>query len=148
MKPTKTLILLASEARMRLCENTGVGKGVSEFATRSIDDYADIAADYADMPGRGQAAPGTAQHKFERPTSEREQKRDDFADHVIAEAAQAFAKGGYDRLVVAAPPKMLGALRDSLPAPLKSALLADMDKDLTNIPEADLAAHFEEVLAV
>ena len=59
---------------------------------------------------------------------------------VVAYAAQP--------LVVAAPPKMLGALRDSLPAPLKSALLADMDKDLTNIPEADLAAHFEEVLAV
>lgn len=148
MKPTKTLILLASEAKMRLCENSGVGKGVSEFATRSIKDYSDIAPDYSDMPGRGQAAPGTAQHKFERRTSEREQKRDDFADHVIAETAQAFAKGGYDRLILAAPPKMLGVLRAGLPAPLTAALVADLDKDLTKLPLADLPKHLEDVLAV
>ncbi|MDQ2091985.1 baeRF12 domain-containing protein [Marimonas arenosa] len=148
MKPKKTLILLASEDRMRLCENTGVGKGVREFAAKSVEDYDDIAAGYADMPGRGQAAPGVAGHKFERPTSERDQARGDFATHVIAETAQAFSAGGYDRLVMAAAPKMLGELRQSLPKGLKTALLEDLAKDLTNTPEADLAGHFADVLAV
>ena len=92
--------------------------------------------------------PGMAHHGFERPTSERRQQREDFAELVMEETARIFAAQGYDRLVVAAAPKMLGALRDDMPDALKSALRADLDKDLTKLPLSDLPAHLDEVLAV
>lgn len=148
MKPIRTLILLASEKKMRLCENTGVGKGIAEVAEYTVDDLGAISARYADAPGSQRAAPGMAHHGFERPTSERRQQREDFADHVMDETARIFAAEGYDRLVVAAAPKMLGALRDDMPEALKSVLRADLDKDLIKLPLADLPAHLDDVLAV
>ncbi len=148
MKPVRTLILLASESRMRLCANTGVGKGVDEIGSHAIDDFDDIARPYTDAPGRNRAAPGMAGHDFERPTSERRQQRDDFAAHILKETQQVFDAGGYDRLLIAAPPAMLGALRDEMSKTLKSVLLADLDKDLTKQPLADLPARLGDIIAV
>ncbi|WP_372613255.1 host attachment protein [Aquicoccus sp.] len=148
MKPVKTLILLASESRLRLCANSGVGKGVDEIAARTIEEFDDIARRYADAPGQQRAAPGMAGHEFERPTSERRQKREDFATHVLEMTTEAFEAGGYDRLLIAAPPAMLGALRDEMSEKLKSVLLADLDKDLTKLPLADLPGHLEDIIAL
>lgn len=148
MKPIRTMILLASEKRMRLIENAGVGKGLTEIADYTVDDLGEVRASYADAPGRQQAAPGDGAHGFERPTSVRRQKREDFAGHVMDEAAEMFAQHGYDRLVMAAPPKMLGALRDEMPGALKGALHADLDKDLAKMPLQDLDGHLGDVLAV
>lgn len=148
MKPVKTLILLASESHMRLCANSGVGKGVEQIEAQAIEDFDDIARPYADAPGRNQAAPGMAGHDFERPTSERRQKRDDFAAHVLGRTQKAFDAGGYDRLLIAAPPAMLGALRDEMSESLKSVLLADLDKDLTKLPLADLSDHLGDIIVL
>ena len=39
-------------------------------------------------------------------------------------------------------PKLLGALRDGLPAQLDQKVLAELDKDLVKVPLADLPRHF------
>lgn len=148
MKPVRTMILLASEKRMRLIENAGVGKGLAEIADYTVDDLGEVRASYTDAPGRQQASPGDGGHGFERPTSVRRQKREDFASHVMEEAADMFARHGYDRLVISASPKMLGALRDEMPDALKNALHADLDKDLAKLPLKDLDTHLADVLAV
>jgi len=148
MKPVRTLILMASESRLRLAENTGVGKGVTELSLRSAADLGVEPTRYADMPGRGQAAPGMAAHGFDRPTSERDQTRDSLAEAIAAAALAEWQKGSYDRLIVAAPPKMLGALRPRLPAALTAALSVDLPKDLTKLPALELAKHLDQVLAV
>lgn len=148
MKPIRTLILMASESRLRLAENAGVGKGLREVLTRDASDFGELAHDYADAPGREQAAPGMAGHAFERHESERDQSREAFAGKVAELALAEWQKGGYDRLIVAAPPRMLGAMRADLPAPLKQALLADLDKDLTKLPLAELPSHLDTLLAL
>ncbi|MDN3721966.1 host attachment protein [Roseibium salinum] len=48
------------------------------------------------------------------------------------------AAADFDRLVIIAEPRMLGLLRDALPAPLKSVVNAEIAKDLSNLPAAEL----------
>lgn len=148
MKPVRTLILMASESRIRIAENAGVGKGVADLVMREAREFDDLPHEYADDPGRMNAAPGMARHDFDRTTPERDQKRHAFAGKAAEIAQETFEKGDYDRLIIAAPPKMLGALRDALPEAMRKVLAADLDKDLTKIPLIELPEHLGSVLAV
>ena len=148
MKPVRTLIVMASETRLRLAENAGVGKGVAELLTREAKDFDDLPGGYADAPGRGQAAPGMAGHGFSRTSSERDQAREGFAGKVVEITLATWKKGNYNRLLVAAPPKMLGAVRAALPPALTRAVMADLSKDLTKLPVNELPSHLSKVLAV
>ncbi|TCP62934.1 protein required for attachment to host cells [Rhodovulum bhavnagarense] len=142
MKPVRTLILIASEHQARLLSNDGPGLGVNEVAAFDKPGQ----ARYADTPGRGQAAPGTARHGFDRSSSEREQNREAFATDVLDIAGREWGRGGYDRFVLSAPPEMLGALRARLDGPLRDALAGDLNKDLLGVEIADLPRHFEDVI--
>lgn len=148
MKPVRTLILLASESEMRLLQNAGVGKGLSERLSRKASDFDDTATRYSDAPGHSQAGPGMAGHGFDRSSSERDQHRTAFARHVIELTQDEWSRGSYDRVLIAAAPRMLGELRGLLPIPLAAALMADLDKDLTGFELRDLLRHLETVLAV
>jgi protein required for attachment to host cells len=46
-----------------------------------------------------------------------------------------------------AAPKALGDLRDLLPKTVHGKIVAQIDKDLTNIPTRDLGKHLDEYLA-
>ena len=50
------------------------------------------------------------------------------------------------RVSLVAAPKTLGDLRELLPATVKKKISAEIDKDLTNLPERDLPKHLEGVL--
>ena len=54
----------------------------------------------------------------------------------------------YDRLVLVAPPTALGDLREALSDPVRSLVRAELDKDLTKIPVAELPSHLGAVLPV
>jgi protein required for attachment to host cells len=56
--------------------------------------------------------------------------------------AAEWAKGGYDRIVLVAGPKMLGEIRQDLPRALHAHIAAELHKDLVKIPLHDLPGHF------
>lgn len=143
MKAIRTFIIIANDGEARFLENSGVGRGVQELA---VFDHVE-GPGYADFSGRSQGGPGVARHGFERTTSEEEVARRDFAKFLLKEAAGRW-KEGYDRLLVAAPPKMLGVLRDNLDGPMAAGLSGDLDKDLTKIAVADLPEHFADLAAL
>jgi protein required for attachment to host cells len=147
MKPVRTLILLANEREARMLENEGVGKGIHQVRhlDRTQVSGDDIA--YSDQPGRSQPGVGASHHGVEPSSSEVRQNRERFAADLTQVLGAAWAKGGYDRLVVSAPPKMLGALRDVRPASLTGALLGELDKDLLHTPVDALAEHFTDFAA-
>lgn len=147
MKPVQTLVLLANDREARFLENDGVGKGLRQVrhldrATVSGEDIA-----YAGQPGRSQAAPGAARHGMEPSTSEEEQNRARFAADLAEMVGQEMTKAGHDRLILCAPPKMLGELRTALPKEVMDKLQADLDKDLIHTPLAELVGHFSDVAA-
>ncbi len=143
MRPTETLVILADDRGARFLINRGIGKGLSELKEISADE-AGIDVEYADDRGRSRAAPGMAQHAVGSRNAEEVQERELFARHVARTAQDLWRRGSYDRLVLAAPPRMLGLLRERLGNELMSNLVVDLAKDLLKVPLRDLPAHFED----
>jgi len=110
-----------------------------------IAEYPDDSPEYSDRPGRNKNGPGPIS-ALDRPTSERDQARGRFATDVIAMIETAWKAGSYDRLIVSAPPKMLGTLRHDMTPMLKAALHAELHKDLLKTPIAEMPEHFAAVM--
>jgi protein required for attachment to host cells len=56
--------------------------------------------------------------------------------------------GAFQRLVIAAAPAALGDLRPALSDEVRETILAELPKDLTNVPTPKLAEHFNGLIAV
>ncbi len=149
MKPTTTWILIADGARARIFANHGPGKGIEAvdggtFATDHRPDR-DI---MSDKPGRAFESVGDTRHAYEpRHDPHRELKRS-FSGELADMLDEKLAAKVFDRVILVAPPAMLGDLRSALSAHLKAAVYAELDKDLTKTPEAELPQHLGAVLAV
>ena len=57
-------------------------------------------------------------------------------------------QGRFDRLIIAAAPSALGDLRPALSDQVKQTIMAELPKDLTNVPKGQLERHFEQLLPV
>ncbi|GGE46965.1 baeRF12 domain-containing protein [Actibacterium pelagium] len=143
MKVVQTLVVVANEKEARFLVNSGVGKGLVQTDHLTGAEQ----PGYADTPGRSQATGGGARHGFDRSTDERTQRRDHFVDEILDKTKEIWAKNGYDRLILSAPSKTLGALRGKLDGPLAEALTAELSKDLVPIPLSELSDHFATVAA-
>jgi len=147
MKAVKTLVLLVNDKDARILENDGVGKGLHQVAHIERDTALGAEIAYADGPGRSKGGSGGAHHGMEPSTSEDRQNRERFAGHVLGETEALWTKGGFERLIVAAPAKMLGELRDRMPPVLAGGLQGDLAKDLLHTPVVELPGHFEGMAA-
>lgn len=63
------------------------------------------------------------------------------ARHAVEAVERLWPVAKADALVIAAGPKMLGALRDALPKALAAKVTVELHKDLLNLPESELAKH-------
>lgn len=147
MKPVRTLLVLASEAEARLLVNEGPGRGLEVVAGLRAEDFPDTRQEFTDDAGRQTAAPGMGFHAYGARETVRDARRTTFAGLIVEAMAEAWATGRYDRIVLAASPKLLGELRARLPAPLAAAVAADLPKDLVKVAARDLPPHFKDVAA-
>lgn len=148
MKPIKTLVLLANDASARLFENAGVGKGLTELEDLAAGMVVGEEVEYADRPGRMNAAPGMGLHAFDTAEAEHDQAQAAFVKAVLAETEARFGEGGYDRFVMVAAPSTLGVLRAELPATLKAALAVDVAKDYLKLKPAEVADHLADQIVL
>ncbi|MDP1670254.1 host attachment family protein [Phaeovulum sp.] len=63
-----------------------------------------------------------------------------FAVELVAMLAAAAKAGRFERLVLAAPPQVLGALRAAMSPDLRACVVAELPKTLTNHPVTKIAA--------
>ena len=96
-------------------------------------------------PGRRFDAPGANGPRGPRSAMEEPDfarlDEEAFAHDIAGECTRRLEAGGTDSLVLAAPSRMLGALRDALPASHRGAVLAEVPKNLTRHPVDELAEH-------
>lgn len=149
MKPTITWVLIADGARARVYVNEGPGKGIEAVAG------AEYAADHRpdreildDKPGRTFESANTTRHAYEPPHDPHRELKRSFAESLVAMLEEKLAQKAFDRVVLVAPPAMLGDLRSELSEPLRAAIYAELDKDLTKTPADELPKHLGAVMAV
>lgn len=148
MKATVTWILVADGAQAKVFEHNGTGKGLSAVKDLQFEQEPLRSQDInTDRPGRRfDSGPN---HRSGVEDSDPAQLRETrFVKDVADRLEQSQQEGRFERLIVAAAPTALGDLRQAFGDKIKQTIVAELPKDLTNVPMPQLGKHFEEVLAV
>ena len=91
-----------------------------------------------DRPGRTKDRMAHGRHAMEPSTDPHVQAQINFAHDIAGVLDEHRKKGDFDELIIVAPPKMLGYLRDVMPEPLRRMVRREEAKDLTRLSPAEL----------
>ena len=148
MKKTVTWVLIADGTQARVLENTGPGKGLKQVRGLDWTIGAFSAQDImADRPGRSHASMGHGRSAMEPRTDPVEHRETEFLKSLAAVLDRHQQQGDFDRLVIVAGPVALGDIRKSVSPAVKKAIIAELNKDLTNLPTAELDQHLDGIIA-
>jgi protein required for attachment to host cells len=151
-----TWILIADGARARLLEQDPKSRHLKPTAEHeffgSRAQSKEIASDDRgrsfDSSGRGQPSDvGGQRHGMEPRTDPQRYAEYAFARDLSVHLEKAANEHRFDRLILVAAPKALGDLRRLLPKSVHDKIVAEIDKDLTNVPTRDLGKHLDAHLS-
>jgi protein required for attachment to host cells len=98
-----------------------------------------------ERPGRTRESANSAHHAVQpRQDLHRAEKRN-FVYEIAKALNEADARDEFDRLILVAPAHALRELHHGLNAPTQRKIAAQLQKDLTHVPAADLAMHFTDL---
>jgi len=144
MKPPRTWIVVADGARARILLNEGPGKGLAKEPLRTVDARIPPTRDLgSDRPGRAQAAPGTARHAVQPRADWHTFEKEKFARGIARIINRAADRNAFERLVLVAPSKTLGQMRQELGKAAIARLAGEAAKDMTGVSMHDLPKHLE-----
>ena len=148
MKKTITWVLIANGAQARVLENTGPGKGLKQvngldWAIEPLQAQEIV----SDRPGRSHSSVGGGRSAMEPKTDPVDYRETEFVKSVAATLDRKQQDGAFDRLIIAAAPIALGELRKAISPNVKKTVVAELNKDLTNTPTAQLDQHLDGIIA-
>jgi protein required for attachment to host cells len=148
MKPIVTWIVAADGGRVRVFENLGPGKGLLPVKGLNLEDAHLKGRELnADRAGRTSSAQG--QGSAMTPSTDPVEHQEAAFARMVAEVLKTrYENGAFTRLIIAADPATLGNLRNALCEQVDRTVMAELPKDLTNIPLAAMPRHFASLLAV
>lgn|SRR5690606_1651763 len=149
MKPIVTWVLIADGAAAKVFRNTGPGKGLEAIRELQFEEEPLQARDImSDRQGRSFSSAGAGRSAMDHPSDPVQLREERFVKSVTEVLDKKCLEGAFDRLIIAAAPTALGDIRGALTDRLKQSLLAELPKDLTNVPTPQLEKHFADLLAV
>jgi protein required for attachment to host cells len=149
MKRSVTWVLVANGAHARVLEYKGPGNSLETVNDLVFSGSRRQAREImSDRPGRSFSSVGHGRSAMEPQTDPVEHEEAEFVRSVAKALEEKRADGAFQRLVIAAAPTALGDLRSALSEGLKGTIVAELSKDLTNVPTPQLAGHFSDVLRV
>lgn len=149
MKPVKTCILVADGAHARVFLNEGPGLGIEELEEYSEDkDPRESRKIASDSPGRAFDSGGEGRHAMEPPTDPKRHEKQEFHREIADRIELAMKRHKFDRLVVVAPPRTLGNLREEFDKSANVKIHAEINKDLIKVSRDELLDHLGDVIAV
>lgn len=138
-----TWFVLADGARARIFEKRLDGPGYAIVAEyQSAEAHRPTRDLGADRPGRTQESATTGRHALEPREDWHQAAKDDFAREVATHLNQACGRSAFDSLVLYALPHVLTSLHRALDNEARRRIKAEVSKDLTKLPIADLESHF------
>lgn len=149
MKPKITWIVIADGAQAKVFTHAGPGAGLKAVPELMWGEEPLKAREImADKPGRSFSSGGHGRSAMEYSSDPVQVREAKFAKDVADVLNAKFYDGAFERLVIAAAPTALGDLRPHLSKELQQAIVAEIPKDLTNLPTSKLGSHFDGILAV
>lgn len=137
-----TWILIADGAKARVLEQDRHSRTFKPaFEQEYFGSTARSKEIASDRPGRSFDSGGQGRHAMEPPSDPQRHAELSFAREVAHRLEDAANRHRFDRLLVVAAPRTLGDLRDFLPNMVRERIVKELDKDLTNVPLADLGRH-------
>ncbi len=146
-KKETTWILVCDGARGRILVNRGRGTGLSEIERAESRDAREPTRELgSDRPGRSFDSVGGSRHAMASPVDWHRFEKTQFAKEMAAIVNHAALANGFDRLVIAAPPRVLGDLRRALRPQAMKKLGGEIGKDLTQVAIHDLGSHLGDLV--
>jgi len=139
-----TWFLVADGRRARVLSEQRRGANLEEPWSMEIDEQ-DL-YDVQDRPPRSFDRVGAGRHAMDKGRSLHEQEEENFLKRVAERISDAAKHDQFAHLVVAAPPRALGVLRDKLPPQVKSRIRVATPKDLVAEETAKLQQRLGELL--
>ncbi|MCC7271671.1 MAG: host attachment protein [Alphaproteobacteria bacterium] len=137
-----TWILVADGSRARVLANEGRKLGVREVAGTKLELVNPPSHEQSsDRPGRTHESAGPARHAQEPRTDPHREAKVGFAREIAEMLRQGREAKRFDRLVLIAPPFMLGVLRDVIDRETGRRVIGEIAKDLTQVSDAQLHSH-------
>lgn len=146
-KPTTTWFLIADGARARIvAEEAGqdvhpVFRHVFAAPTRAPGRAA-----ASDRPGRSFDSAGYGRHAMEPEEDWHTRTERNFARMLAEELENGANARAFDRLILVAPPRMLGQLREALGKNAAARLAGEIGKDLTHIDDKHIGERLHEAM--
>jgi len=97
-----------------------------------------------DRPTRSMESATAARHAITPKHDLHEMEKQKFAHQVAHEINRVSADGAFDQLVLVAPAHTLNEIRDELDTTTAARLVGTLQKDLTKVPDHELASHLDE----
>lgn len=145
----KTWIMVADAATSRTFLHDRPGQGMTLLDDGLFENPAahghtrDLGTD---KPGRSFDSAGGARHAQEPRTDLHRQAKANFAKRLADYIEHGAAQKKFERLVLVAPPQMLGDLRAALGKQSARLVTDTLDKDLTKSPPAEIADHLRPLV--
>jgi protein required for attachment to host cells len=135
--PHNALILVGDGSRARFLRNRGTIANVELVVERELDiENPPTREQGTDRPGRVHGSDGVSRSAIE-PTDWHQRAEQQFAVR-LADDLYKLGHAHFSALVVVAPPRMLGDLRAALHPEVKQRVVAEVAKDLTSHPLAEI----------
>lgn len=144
---TGTWVVAADGAKALMLENTGTAEAPQlRVVSKTGIDNPPTREQGTDQPGRMDGPAGAPRSAME-PTDFHRLAEQDFARDLAADLEARRAAGDLSRLVLVAPPQMLGSLRAAMARGLADAVIAELPKTLTGHPTPEIAKIVADELA-
>jgi len=146
-KKITTWVLVCDGARGRILVNHGHGTGLSEIESAENAEARKATRELgADRPGRAYESVGDSRHAMVPKADWHRFAKEHFAKEMAAIVNAAALEEKFECLVLVAPPRVLGDLRQALNAQAGGRVAGEIGKDLTQTSIQDLNPYLEDLV--
>jgi len=140
-------IVVCDGARGRIFVNRGRGTGLSEIENaENRDARVPTRALGADRPGRTHDSAGAGRHAMAPPADWHGVEKERFAKEITAMVNTAALENKFEGVILVAPPRVLGDLRQALNAQATAKVTGEIGKDLTQLSVHELGPHLSDLI--